>query len=72
MKTISKKGFKRIEEFFVKEGRRPNPKAEGEKTLGLQLQCMDRCYKNNQYMMKNPELKELWTQLRVKVPAALW
>ena len=32
-----KEKIKRIEEFFVKEGRRPSQTAEGEKTLGNQL-----------------------------------
>jgi hypothetical protein len=63
-----KERIQKIEEFFVKEGRRPRREAEGEKSLALQISGMDQDYKNNQRMMKNPELKELWTQLRVKFP----
>ena len=63
-----KERIQKIEEFFVKEGRRPSREAEGEKTLALQLQRHGSDLQEQPRMMKNPELKELWTQLRVKFP----
>ena len=67
-----KEKIQKIEEYFVREGRRPHQKAEGEKTLAYTLNNMDQRYKKNEQMMKNPEIKDLWAQVRMKFPQHFW